>query len=131
MLARKVGYMNFQNSAAYPLGKSSTYSGSRAEERHFSLKIQRWLLLISVIGVILLANVALSAMITNNGYNLMQEKQTVQQLHRDNEILRLEIAKMQTPDRIYSIATTKLGMVTPTMVLYGPSYKNSTAKNSQ
>ena len=56
----------------------------------------------------------------------MQEKQAVQQLHRDNELLKLDIAKMQTPERIYSIATKQLGMVSPTMVLYGPSYAKHT-----
>ena len=126
MLARKVGYVHFHDSAAFPVENSGTYTGSRARSKHRSSHRTLIGLLVGTVAVIGFSHVALSAAITNYGYSLMQEKQAVQQLHRDNELLKLDIAKMQTPERIYSIATKQLGMVSPTMVLYGPSYAKHT-----
>lgn len=134
MLARKAGYYNYQNQSTRTIAVHYTGDaayGTRAEERKFSQVLWKTFALIAIIGILLLAHVAISAAAANSGYNLMREKQQVQQFYRENEDLRLDIAKMESPDRIYSTATQKLGMVAPGQVLYGPSYaKSSVGKHA-
>ena len=109
MLARKAGYMGYQagRGISVPTGK---------ERARFNERMPQVLSIIFLCAFFLLVYVALSAMRTE--YSLMQEKRTVQQLQRDNEILRVEIAKLESPERIYKTATSELGMVVPASVLY-------------
>lgn len=111
MLARKAGYMGYQagRGISVPTGK---------ERARFNERMSQVLSIIFLCAFFLLVYVALSAMRTEYGYSLMQEKRTVQQLQRDNEILRVEIAKRESPERIYKTATSELGMVVPASVLY-------------
>lgn len=118
MLARKVGYMRFQGAAPYPVDRHKAMAGARVEERNFSRVLAHMGFVVIVFGVLTLVYVALTAINNSYGYNLMQVKQQVGELNQENEQLRLDIAKMQTPERIYSIATKKLGMVAPAVVLY-------------
>jgi len=46
-------------------------------------------------------------------------------LEKDNELLRLEIAKLKSPQRIQQIATTQLGMVTPQNTYYATAAPSS------
>ncbi|WP_240320131.1 cell division protein FtsL [Megasphaera stantonii] len=55
----------------------------------------------------------------------MNEKRQVQALQRENENLRVDIAKLEAPERIYTVATKQLGMVAPTYVLYGGQSSDS------
>ncbi len=71
-----------------------------------------------LVTVILLAAIAVvatvrSEAIVRSGYNLVQMKSQTLSLERENELLRLEIAKLKSPQRIQSIAATELGMVIP------------------
>ena len=111
MLARKAGYMGYRGgrSVSVPAG---------GEKQRFNRLIAQSVSIIFLCAFFLLVYVALSAMRTEYGYSLMQEKRTVQQLQRDNEILRVEIAKLESPERIYKTATSELGMVVPASVLY-------------
>ena len=49
----------------------------------------------------------------------MEVKRETQQLQRENDELRVEISKLETPERIYTTATKRLGMVAPSRILYG------------
>lgn len=125
MLARKIGYMDYQTSRAISRHRTIAHTQSQSEERRYVSQVLKILFAVLVVVVVVMAGITVTAITTNYGYSLMQEKQQVRQLHQDNEILRLDIAKMESPDRIYTMATQKLGMVAPTQVLYGPSYTNS------
>ena len=57
-------------------------------------------------------------MITRAGYDLVELKAQVVKVEKDNEILRLDIAKLKSPDRIQQIATGKLGMIVPQQTFY-------------
>ena len=46
-------------------------------------------------------------------------EENVEQLQRENDELRVEISKLETPERIYTTATKRLGMVAPSRILYG------------
>jgi len=52
------------------------------------------------------------------GYDLVQLKSESLSLQKENALLQLEIAKLKSPQRIQSIATTELGMVKPNNVYY-------------
>lgn len=54
-----------------------------------------------------------SEAVIRSGYTLVQLKSEASQLEKENELLRLEIAKLRAPQRIQAIATMELGMVVP------------------
>lgn len=51
--------------------------------------------------------------VVNLGYQIDEIKQEIAALQRENKRLELEIARLQAPERIERIATTKLGMKEP------------------
>jgi cell division protein FtsL len=59
-----------------------------------------------------------SEMMVRTGYSLVEMKAQAAKLERDNDLLRLEIAKLKSPQRIQQIATSQLGMVTPQTAYY-------------
>ena len=88
MLARKAGYIGYEGSrsVAVPAGR---------ERQKFNQLVFKTLFAVFLIAFFLIVYVALSAARTDYGYSLMQEKRQVQQLQRDNEILRVEIARLE------------------------------------
>lgn len=64
-----------------------------------------------------------SEYIVRTGYDLVQMKAQAAKLEKENEILRLEIAKLKSPQRIQQIATTQLGMVVPQNAYYATAAK--------
>lgn len=71
--------------------------------------------LVTVTLLIAIAIVATmrSEAIVRNGYNLVQMKSQMLSLQKENELLKLDIAKLKSPQRIQGIASTELGMVMP------------------
>jgi cell division protein FtsL len=59
-----------------------------------------------------------SEVIIRAGYDLVQTKAQLIKAEKENELLRLDIAKLKSPQRIQAIATTELGMVVPANVYY-------------
>ncbi len=59
-----------------------------------------------------------SEMMVRTGYSLVEMKAQAARLEKDNDLLRLEIAKLKSPQRIQQIATSQLGMVTPQTAYY-------------
>ncbi|MCI1247939.1 MAG: cell division protein FtsL [Megasphaera sp.] len=126
MLARKVGYIHYEGARAFSSGQIKT------ADRHFTYRLVQTLTIVGLIGFFLLIYVALSAAKTNYAYALMQEKHQVQELQQDNDNLRIDISKLEAPERVYKTATKDLGMVAPTRVLYGSSQKQAgTSSNSR
>ena len=109
MLSRKAGYIRYAEQRQEAVPADRTFSGL----------ILRTLSVVGLICFFLLTYIALSAAKTDYGYALMNEKRQVQALQRENENLRVDIAKLEAPERIYTVATKQLGMVAPTYVLYG------------
>ena len=54
-----------------------------------------------------------SEAIVSAGYDLVKTKSQVVKIEKENELLRLDIAKLKSPERIQYIATKELGMVIP------------------
>lgn len=75
------------------------------------------------ITVILLSAIAImftvqSEAIIRAGYNLVQTKAQLAKVEKENQLLRLDIAKLKSPQRIKQIATSELGMVIPNNIYY-------------
>jgi cell division protein FtsL len=86
--------------------------------------------------VILIAIVAIfvtvrSEAIIRAGYDLVQIKSQALSLQRENELLRLDIAKLKSPQRIQYIATAELGMVMPQSVYRVESTPKSMQPNTE
>lgn len=122
MLARKVEYIHYVNHRSVAIGKAE-----HAEQR-FGVFIGKTLFLLFLIFVFLLSCITLISMKNNYSYTLNQKKQQVRQLQQDNDALRVRIAALETPERIYTIATKELGMVVPSQLLYSQSRTNVVRK---
>ncbi len=67
-------------------------------------------LLVAALAMIVVVRSGISA---SRGYELVAVQQQAQQLEQENERLRIEIAKLKSPQRIKAIATEELGMEVP------------------
>jgi len=88
-----------------------------------------------LITVVLIAVVAIfvtvrSETIIRAGYDLVQMKSQALSLQRENQQLRLDIAKLKSPQRIQYIATAELGMVVPQNVYRAESSPRSVQPNA-
>ena len=54
-----------------------------------------------------------SGVSASRGYALIEVQRQAEQLEQENERLKIDIAKLKSPDRIKSIATDQLGMEVP------------------
>lgn len=89
---------------------------------------KKCLLLISVMVLIAMAITVQREMIVRSGYDLVSLKSQSAVIQKENELLRLEIAKLKTQHRIKEIAKGQLGMVEPQTMLYA-SLPNTKSNN--
>ena len=66
-----------------------------------------------VFAILAMAVVVRSGISASRGYALVATNNQAQQLELENERLRVEIAKLKSPERIKRIAEDELGMVVP------------------
>jgi cell division protein FtsL len=52
------------------------------------------------------------------GYDLVELKAQAAKLEKENELLRLDVARLKSPERIQQLATRELGMVMPQNTYY-------------
>ena len=106
MLARKVG--NLHEERSVPLWRSAAVQA-----------VQQGAVYVLVIAAIVIASNLITSWTYQQSGELMELKLQAQQLQRENEQLRVQISKLETPERIYTTATKQLGMVAPSRILYG------------
>jgi len=88
-----------------------------------------------LITVVLVAVIAIFVTVRSEamiraGYDLVQLKSQALHLERENERLRLDVAKLKSPQRIQHIATAELGMVMPQNVYCAESTSKSVEPNA-
>jgi len=66
------------------------------------------LILAATLAVMAMAVTLQSEYIVRSGYNLVQLKAQAAKLEKENELLRLDIAKLKSPQRIQQIATSQV-----------------------
>ncbi|CQR71298.1 Cell division protein FtsL [Sporomusa ovata DSM 2662] len=94
------------------------------------------LMLVILAAVMAAVTTIQSAAIIQAGYDLVRVKSQVAKIEKENELLRLDIAKLKSPQRIEEYATKNLGMVVPknayfaTTVMPESSHSQSTPVDS-
>lgn len=76
------------------------------------------LILVILAAIMAAVTTIQSAIIIQAGYDLVKIKSQVAKIEKENEILRLDIAKLKSPQRIEEFATKNLGMVVPQNAYY-------------
>lgn len=79
------------------------------------------LVLVILVAVMAAVTTMQRATIIQSGYDLVKVKSQVAKIEKENEILRLDIAKLKSPHRIEEFATKNLGMVVPKNAYYATS----------
>lgn len=74
--------------------------------------------LVALATLLALSLISRHAAVISKGYELVKLRAEAMQLERENEALRLEIARLKAPQRITDIAVHRLGMVQPQNVYY-------------
>lgn len=110
MLARKVG--NLHEERSVPLWRSAAVQAVQQGAVYVLVPI-------GMIAAIAIASNLITSWTYQQSGELMELKLQAQQLQRENEQLRVQISKLETPERIYTTATKQLGMVAPSRILYG------------
>ncbi|MDF2570590.1 MAG: ftsL 1 [Sporomusa sp.] len=86
------------------------------------------LTLVIITAVMAAVTTMQSAAIVQSGYDLVRIKSKVAKVEKENELLRLDIAKLKSPQRIEEIAVKELGMVVPKNAYYATA---TTPESSQ
>ena len=89
------------------------------------------LITVVLVAVLAIFVTARSEAIIRAGYDLVQIKSQAISLQRENELLRLDIAKLKSPQRIQYIATAELGMVLPQNVYRAESIAENVQPNAE
>lgn len=79
-------------------------------DRNLRSRCQIAFIIISILAMLVTVRSGISA---SRGYTLVATNTQAQQLEQENERLRIEIAKLKSPQRIKQIASDELGMVVP------------------
>ena len=106
----------------------SSYSAEKATEARFTLihgrpKLDHLLrsrcrmafLIISLLAMLVVIRSGISA---SRGYALVETQNKAQYVEMENERLRIEIAKLKSPQRIKQIAADELGMGVPAKMYF-------------
>jgi len=108
-VARAYSYQ--AESAADQCGKAH----SAGRQVDFALRAKCFAMVVMICALASFVTLRSEALM-RNGYTLVVLKQQLTQVEKENEILRLEIAKQKSPERIQNIAMTELGLVAPQQV---------------
>ena len=108
---RKVNYDNQPQHEVQSQEASLTLIKGRPKLDH--LLRSRCRVAFIVFAILAMAVVIRSGISASRGYALVATQTQAQQLELENERLRVEIAKLKSPQRIKQIAEDELGMVVP------------------
>ena len=64
-----------------------------------------------------------SGVSASRGYALVEVQRQAEQLEQENERLKIDIAKLKSPERIKTIAKDKLGMEVPKITYFNKENK--------
>ncbi len=75
-------------------------------------------MLFVTVAILAMAVTIRSGISASRGYELVAIQQQIQQVERENERLRIEIAQLKSPQRIGQIAAGELGMEVPNKMYF-------------
>ena len=121
MLAkRKLEFDEFEIYEAQPTQDQAAISIPQVDRK---LR-KRCFILIAVFAALAMFTTIRSEMIVSKGYALVQVKSQATQLESENERLKLENAKLKSPQRIKNMAMSNLGMIVPEEVYFASQSGN-------
>ena len=109
LVSKKQNWENYQEAAATPAVKPSA-KPQTGQSKSLRSKCVAAITLFAVMAMLVTLQ---SASIVKSGYELVQIKAQLAALEKENDYIRLDIAKLKSPQRIQTIATRELGMITP------------------
>lgn len=86
------------------------------------------LCLVIVLALMAMFKTVQSEIVVSKGYELVQLKAKAMKIQKENEQLRLQIARLKSPQRIQNIAMQELGMIVPQNIYCG-SYIHQQKQN--
>jgi len=105
----------------YPRKTKKKKAPERVLNRSLRLKCLALVVLCAVLAALTTVR---SEWIVTEGYSLVKLRQHTMKLERENERLKLDIAKLKTPERIRDYAIKHLGMVMPKDVYFASQSGN-------
>ena len=87
------------------------------------------LILVMLAAIMAAVTTIQSATIIQAGYDLVKVKSQVAKMEKENELLRLDIAKLKSPQRIEAFATKNLGMVVPKNAYYATTVMSESSQS--
>ncbi|MDR3564951.1 MAG: cell division protein FtsL [Negativicutes bacterium] len=105
--------------------KKTVPLASARPDNSFRRKCLQLIMLVAVAAMLVTIQ---SEIMVRSGYDLVDLKSQTAKLEKENELLRLDIARLKSPERIQQIATRELGMVMPKNTYYA-SNSGKTAVN--
>lgn len=100
-----------------PQNKPQTTTSPKKSRLNVRLRKQCFMLT-ALVAVMMFVLTIENVLVVRSGYQLVQIKKELTVVDRSNEILKLEVARLKTPDRIQKIATEQLGLVLPQTVFH-------------
>jgi len=85
---------------------------------------KKCIILIAVFAAMAMFTTIRSEAIVSRGYALVQVKSQATNLESENERLKLEVAKLKSPQRIKNMAMSNLGMIVPEKVYFASQSGN-------
>ena len=120
MLSQDVEMLNYSHTI------SNTYAEAGREIAVPAAKPYIWSNLLSNMRFLLVTILAvlgvfyaLNAYLVQQSYEMQRLRSDIIALEKSNEVMRLEVAKLESPLRIQHIAETRLGMHVPKHAIYG------------
>lgn len=109
--------------------KIAPSSAAQSPRKNVSLRAKCFLM-VALVAITAMFVTIRSETIIRAGYQLVQTKAQVAKMEKENEALRLEIAKLKSPQRIQNIATSQLGMVVPQNIFCATNQNSTPAVDS-
>lgn len=110
--SQRSNHWNNYGEVANPVNKSSLHLVKGRPKLNHLLR-SRCQIAFLIISILAMAVVVRSGISASRGYALVATQNQTQQLEQENERLRVEIAKLKSPQRIKEIAAKELGMTVP------------------
>lgn len=104
----------YEEQAVLPVPRPDPGTPEKADKNEINKPLRsKCLTLVLTVAFLAAVVTVQSAYIVKSGYGLVDAKQEIMRLERANETLKLDIAKLKTPERVAQIASQKLGMIVP------------------
>ena len=116
MIAQDPEMLGYSGSLSEPF----SFPGKKKKELvHYSSRLKLLTSFVLLAGLCVVPLYMMTGILAEKGYEMQDLRTQVITLEKQNESMRIEIAQLESPKRIQSIAESKLGMYVPKSAVYG------------